>query len=113
MATVAVRPKSDLHVSPSLPGRRYDHFFFSGMAWLMFAVVIVGFGPTYYFAGVFHAPLPSMIIHVHGAAFTLWMLLLVRKRRSFRRGVWTSIGVWGWAGSCWRMPGGVGCARGD
>ncbi len=51
MATVAVRPKSDLHVSPSLPGRRYDHLFFSGMAWLMFAVVIVGFGPTYYFRG--------------------------------------------------------------
>ena len=77
MATVAARPRSDSHVSPSLPGRRYDHLFFSGMAWLMFAVVIVGFGPTYYFAGVFHAPLPSLIIHVHGAAFTLWMLLLV------------------------------------
>jgi hypothetical protein len=26
---------------------------------------------------VFHAPLPSLIIHVHGAAFSCWILLLV------------------------------------
>jgi len=77
MATVAARPTNAVHASPSLPGRRYDHLFFSSMAWLMLGAVIVGFGPTYYFAGVFHAPLPSMIVHVHGAAFTLWMLLLV------------------------------------
>ena len=43
----------------------------------MLAAVLVGFGPTYYFAGVFNAPLPSRIIHVHGALFSCWMLLLI------------------------------------
>ncbi len=47
------------------------------MALLMLATVFVGFARTYYFAGVFHAPLPSLIIHLHGAAFSCWILLLV------------------------------------
>lgn len=47
------------------------------MALLMLVTVFVGFAPTYYFAGVFHAPLPSLIIHVHGAVFSCWILLLV------------------------------------
>lgn len=58
-------------------GRRYDHIFFSGMALLILATVFVGFAPTYFLAGVFQAPLPSTIIHIHGAVFTLWILLLV------------------------------------
>ena len=68
-----------LSVKPvgSLPGRRFDHYFFSGTAWLMLATVLVGFGPTYYLAGVFNAPLPSRIIHIHGAVFTCWILLLL------------------------------------
>lgn len=61
----------------ALPGRRFDHYFFSGTAWLMLATVLVGFGPTYYLAGVFNAPLPSRIIHVHGALFSCWMLMLI------------------------------------
>lgn len=61
----------------ALPGRRYDHLFFSGMALLLLVTVFVGFARTYYLAGVFHAPLPSIIIHLHGAAFTCWILLLV------------------------------------
>jgi FtsH-binding integral membrane protein len=60
-----------------LPGRRFDHYFFSGTAWLMLASVLLGFGPTYYLAGVFHAPLPSRIIHIHGAVFSCWILLLL------------------------------------
>jgi len=43
----------------------------------MLATVLVGFGPTYYLAGVFNAPLPSRIIHVHGALFSCWMLMLI------------------------------------
>jgi len=77
MATVAARPSTPAKLAPSLPGRRYDHYFFSGMALLMLVTVFVGFAPTYYLAGVFHAPLPSLIIHLHGAAFTCWILLLV------------------------------------
>jgi len=43
----------------------------------MLATVAIGFAPTYYLAGVFRAPLPSRIIHVHGAAFSCWILLLI------------------------------------
>src|SRR5205085_106305 len=71
------RPSSLATPAPVLPGRRFDHFFFSAMALLMLVTVFVGFAPTYYMAGVFHAPLPSLIIHLHGAAFSLWILLLV------------------------------------
>jgi len=43
----------------------------------MLATVFAGFAQTYYLAGVFRAPLPILTIHVHGAAFALWILLLV------------------------------------
>lgn len=59
------------------PGRRFDHVFFPAMVVLMLVTVFVGFAHTYYLAGVFRAPLPSLIIHVHGAAFSLWMILLI------------------------------------
>lgn len=76
MATTTVKP--DAVVRPSaVPGRHFDHIFFGFTSWLMLASVFVGFAPTYYLAGVFRAPLPSTIIHVHGAAFSCWILLLV------------------------------------
>src|SRR6267378_1400235 len=77
MATVLARPSSAEKLVIGLPGRRYDHFFFSGMALLIMLTVFVGFAHTYYLAGIFHAPLPSAIIHIHGAAFSCWILLLV------------------------------------
>jgi hypothetical protein len=77
MATAIVSPSSSAKFALDLPGRRYDHFFFTGMALLMMATVFVGFAHTYYLAGVFHAPLPSVIIHVHGAVFSCWILLLI------------------------------------
>lgn len=77
MATVVANPSATAKSMPVLPGRRYDHFFFSGMALLMLVAAFVGFGPTYYLAGVFNAPLPSRIIHLHAVAFSCWVLLLV------------------------------------
>jgi hypothetical protein len=47
------------------------------MALLMAATVFAGFAPSYYLAGMFHAPLPSLTIHLHGAIFTGWILLLI------------------------------------
>ena len=75
MATVA-KPYAVVR-SSAVPGRRFDHIFFSVTSWLMLATVFVGFAPTYYLAGMFRAPLPATIIHVHGAAFSCWILLLV------------------------------------
>ena len=77
MATATTSLKSVTKSAAPAPGRRYDHYFFSSVAVLMLAAVILGFGPSYYFAGVYKAPLPSTIIHVHGAVFSCWMLLLI------------------------------------
>jgi FtsH-binding integral membrane protein len=77
MATTAASPSTAAKSSIGLPGRRYDHRFFSVMAFLMLATVFMGFARTYYLVGVFRAPLPSLIIHVHGAAFSCWILLLI------------------------------------
>lgn len=47
------------------------------MVLLLLAVIAIGFAPTYYFAGVFRAPLPSPIVHIHAAVFSSWMILLL------------------------------------
>jgi hypothetical protein len=77
MATAVAPANKNVKLSMGLPGRRYDHLFFSGMALAMLATVFVGFAHSYYLAGVFRAPLPSLTIHLHGAAFSCWILLLV------------------------------------
>jgi FtsH-binding integral membrane protein len=77
MATAVAPPSSSMKSSFAVPGRRYDHLFFSGMALAMLATVFVGFAHSYYLAGVFNAPLPNLLIHFHGAAFSCWILLLV------------------------------------
>lgn len=77
MATTAANPVRITKPDSVLPGRRFDHLFFTSMAVAMLLTAFAGFARTYYWAGVFRAPLPSLIIHVHGAAFTCWILLLV------------------------------------
>jgi hypothetical protein len=60
------------------PGdRRSDNLFFSGMAVIILASVFMGFAPTYYLAGVFKAPLPNLLVHIHGAVFSCGILLLI------------------------------------
>ncbi len=56
--------------------RRRDRVFFTGTALLILGIVFAGFARTYYLAGVFHAPLPNLLIHIHGAFFSCWVLLL-------------------------------------
>lgn len=77
MSTIAMRPIQPAKQARLVPGRRFDHLFFSSMALLLLATVFLGFARTYYLAGIFRAPLPSLIIHLHGAAFSCWILLLV------------------------------------
>ena len=43
----------------------------------MLVSVFIGFARSYFLAGVLRAPLPNLLIHIHGAAFTAWILLLV------------------------------------
>jgi FtsH-binding integral membrane protein len=78
MSTIAMRPAVPVKPLPVVSRRRrFDHLFFSSMALLILATVFFGFARTYYLAGVFSAPLPALIIHLHGAAFSCWILLLV------------------------------------
>jgi len=76
MATLVARLSNHTKVSIGMPGRFYDHFFFLTMAVVMLTTVFVGFARSYYLAGVFHAPFLNLSIHLHGAAFSCWILLL-------------------------------------
>jgi hypothetical protein len=76
MATSA-QQQYTVHATSNLPGRRFDHVFFPGVAWLMLVTVFVGFAPNYYLAGAFRAALPSLAIHVHAVVFSCWILLLI------------------------------------
>lgn len=76
MATAAEYSRTGARTT-SVPGRRFDHIFFASMAFAMLITVFFGFAHTYYLAGLFRAPLPSRIIHIHGAVFSCWILLLI------------------------------------
>jgi fumarate reductase subunit C len=76
--------------------RTVERSFFGGMAILLCAIVFIGFSPTYFGAGMLRAPLPSPILHFHGAVFTLWMLLFLIQAAliSARRVAWhRSLGI--------------------
>lgn len=75
MATAVAN--SSVRAHASVPGRKYDRYFFNAMAIALFCSVALGFARTYYLAGVFRAPLPGPIIHIHGAVFTAWIVFLV------------------------------------
>jgi len=59
------------------PSRVADRVFFSVMPFVMLAMVLYGFARTYFLVGMVAAPLPNKLIHLHGAAFTSWMILLI------------------------------------
>jgi putative Mn2+ efflux pump MntP len=78
MTTDAVFTPASSGRTTSRPfNRTVERLFYSGMSILLCVCVFIGFSPTYFQAGVLRAPLPSPILHVHGAVFTLWMLLFV------------------------------------
>jgi hypothetical protein len=56
---------------------RSDNVFFSGMAVVALIVVLIGFARTYFLAGLFRAPLPNLLVHIHALAFVLWVILFI------------------------------------
>jgi hypothetical protein len=74
MATDAMRQQRLPMTRPNNPA--WDRAFFLTMVVVLWASVLYGFAKTYFMAGMVLAPLPNLLIHVHGAAFTLWMVLL-------------------------------------
>lgn len=95
-----------------LPGReqpaksrrgRADNSFFSGMAFVILAIVFVGFARSYFLAGIFRAPLPSFLIHLHGAVFSSWILLFIAQTSlvtAGRTGWHRRLGVLGFCLAC-------------
>jgi hypothetical protein len=57
--------------------RTADDIFFSAMALLALLIVLVGFAQSYFLAGMVRAKLPNVLVHVHGALFVAWIVLLV------------------------------------
>jgi len=47
------------------------------MAIVSLVVIFTGFARTYYLAGIFNAPLPNLLLHIHGGVFSLWILLFI------------------------------------
>ena len=68
MATASLHPRLNF---------RADDLFFSAMAALALAVVLIGFARTYFLAGLFWAPLPNLLVHIHAVVFTSWIALLI------------------------------------
>jgi hypothetical protein len=78
MATDSIFVPATAHERTYRPVNRIvERVFYVGMAILLCVCVFIGFSPTYFRAGMMRAPLPSPILHIHGAVFTLWMLLFV------------------------------------
>jgi hypothetical protein len=93
MATSAIR-----HCS-----LRFDKLFFSGAAVAILVTVFLGFARTYYLAGVFRAPLPNLLVHIHGAVFSLWILLLITQTSliaSDRVDIHRRVGLFGFGLAC-------------
>jgi hypothetical protein len=61
---------------PSARARR-ERQFFSAMAVAAAVTVVWGFGPTYFLKGAYGTPPLSTLLHVHGALFTAWIVLLL------------------------------------
>ena len=74
MATLTI----DSPVIEKSSGRTREHLFFSGISGLIALIVFIGFARTYYLAGLFGTKPPAApIVHIHGAVFTCWIVLLV------------------------------------
>ena len=69
--------KMPASASSHVPNRVLDHAFFTTMILVLWTIIVLGFSKTYFLAGMVRAPLPNLLIHLHGAAFTLWMVLLL------------------------------------
>jgi hypothetical protein len=68
--------------------RRWTHqrLFFSGFAIAAAIVVVIGFGPSYFLRPLAVSPALSPTLHLHGAAFTAWIALLIAQTNLAARG---------------------------
>ncbi len=62
---MANTPPISAQLSKPVPGRRFDHLFFTGIILLLIGIVFLGFAHSYYLAGILRAPLKSPILQIH------------------------------------------------
>ena len=72
-----------MHTRVSSP---VDRLFFPLLGLTACAIVAAGFAPTYYLGFWFHAPPLATTVHVHAAAFTAWLVLLLSQTLLVRTG---------------------------
>ncbi len=75
-------------VSPAAPQAiaRQDRVFHIGMAVAFLITAVVGFGPTYFYKPFRASPPLIPLLHVHGLAFTCWLLLFLTQSALVRTG---------------------------
>jgi hypothetical protein len=85
--------------------------FYSGMALAMIALVLLGFGPSFYFIGYLHFPRPNPVLNplviLHGVVFSLWMALFAVQAglvAANRRDLHRKLGVAGFALAVLMVP---------
>jgi FtsH-binding integral membrane protein len=78
---------------------RADSIFFPGIAFAMAALVFVGFAPSWFLRAYFpQSAALSPLIVIHGAVFTLWVLLFIVQTSLIaanRRDIHRKLGWWG------------------
>jgi len=77
---------------------RQDRLFHTGMAIAILITAVVGFGPTYFYKPFHAAPPLTTLLHIHGLAFTTWLLLLIVQSglvRANRVALHMKLGVFG------------------
>jgi hypothetical protein len=76
-AAVETSLRKPVH-KPLRPVNRFaERLFFGAMALVTAAVVVTGFSHSYFAAGMLRAPLPNLLVHVHAAVMTGWMILFL------------------------------------
>lgn len=74
-ASAAIAHQPNEH--PAIAAMRRERRFFTSLAIIMALVCFAGFAPSYYLKAQFNTPALKPLVHVHGAIFTAWMLLLI------------------------------------
>jgi len=104
---MATTSDMSLQAIKRLPGRRFDHVFFTSMIVIMLGTVFLGFARSYYLAGVYNALPLTPILHIHGAVFSLWMLVLLTQTvlvSAKRVDLHRKLGMAGFVLACFMLP---------
>jgi hypothetical protein len=67
--------KSNSSTPPYFAGA--ENIFFVSLSFVILTTVLLGFARSYFVAGIFLAPLPSLLVHLHAAAMSCWILLFI------------------------------------